>query len=92
MDSNRLSAEVAVEHSSILLENDKDSDVVCARCLKEEIRPNYVVVQAVKVSVIAADIRLALPQPDVQIYPISKPIKLTDKAYFVLRTSCECVL
>ena len=25
MDSNRLSAEAAVEHSSILLENDKDS-------------------------------------------------------------------
>ena len=34
LDSNRLSAEAAVEHSSILLENNKDSDVVCARCLK----------------------------------------------------------
>ena len=32
-DSSRLSAEAAVEHSSILLENDKDSDVVCERCL-----------------------------------------------------------
>ena len=34
LDSNRLSAEAAVEHSSILLEHDKDSDVVSARCLK----------------------------------------------------------
>ena len=34
LDSNILSAEAAVEHSSILLVNDKDSDVVCARCLK----------------------------------------------------------
>ena len=34
LDSNRLSAEAAVEHSSILLENNKDSDVVCACCLK----------------------------------------------------------
>ena len=33
-DSNRLSAEAAVEHSSIMLENNKDSDLVCARCLK----------------------------------------------------------
>ena len=37
------------------------------------------------------DIRLALSQADVQIYPISKPAKLTDKALFVHRLSCEGV-
>ena len=33
---NRLSAEVAGEHSSILLDISEDSEVVCAQCLKKE--------------------------------------------------------
>ena len=34
-DLNRLSAEAAVEHPSILVDNAEDSEVVCARCLKK---------------------------------------------------------
>ena len=33
-DLNKLSAEAAVEHSSILLKDCEDSDIECARCLK----------------------------------------------------------
>ena len=54
LDSNRLSAENAVEHSSTLLENDKGSDVVCARCLKRGNQTELRLCKAVKVSVIAA--------------------------------------
>ena len=32
---NRLSAEAAEEHPSILVDNSEDSEVVCARCLKK---------------------------------------------------------
>ena len=34
-DLNRLSAEAAEEHPSILVDNSEDSEVVCARCLKK---------------------------------------------------------
>ena len=34
-DLNKLSAEAAVEHSCILVDNCEDSEVVCARCLKK---------------------------------------------------------
>ena len=53
-DLNRLSAEVAGEHSSILVDISEDSEVVSARCLKKEKEHNYVVVRAVKVLVTAA--------------------------------------
>ena len=53
-DLNRLSAEAAEEHPSILVDNSEDSEVVCARCFKKEKGQNCVVVLAVKVSVIAA--------------------------------------
>ena len=35
-DLNKLSAEAAVEHSSILLKDCEDSDIECAHCLKRE--------------------------------------------------------
>ena len=37
-DLNRLSAEAAEEHPSILVDNSEDSEVVCARCLKKRKR------------------------------------------------------
>ena len=37
-DSNKLSAEAAVEHSSSLLKDCEDSDIECARCLKRDSR------------------------------------------------------
>ena len=36
-DLNKLSAEAAVEHSSILVDKCDDSEVVCTRCLKKEV-------------------------------------------------------
>ena len=40
-DLNRLSAEAAEEHPSILVDNSEDSEVVCARCLKKRKRDRF---------------------------------------------------
>ena len=54
VQSNKLSAEAAVDHSSMLVENCEDSEAVCACCLKKEIVQYHIAVQAVKASVTVA--------------------------------------
>ena len=82
--------EATVEHSSILLENDKDLDVVCAGCLK---RGNQT-----ELLRCAGFLSFSAKTDRYQIGPLtsryvrSKPATLTDKAHFVHRTSCEGVL